>query len=100
MGARVGRRGEITLTIWRYIISGYRLEHNVLAKFIVGSSIECGLQCLNNGCCKSVNYKDTSGNEKNCELNDAIALERSEHLTKDEMYTYYEVLHPENVRTF
>ena len=79
--------------IFSYCI-GRRLENSQLKKVSTLSDIECGLQCLQETRCQSVNFgiNLNSNMEHDCELNEDKASTNFEDVSKNNSYVYYEML--------
>ena len=82
---------------------GYRLNVTVLKHHHVQSYLECILHCLNESCCRSVNYRKgclNSNWSKNCELLHNQAWESPYNLVKDPSVDNYWLLRPNRVGFF
>lgn len=61
------------------------------------------LLCLQDDCCRSVNYKKRcllSENSTNCELLHGVAAERPEQLKPDENFNHLVILQPNKVYNY
>ena len=65
--------------------------------------VDCVLRCLNDTCCRSVNYlktfdfdKDEDDNKDNCELlHDAVVSGKKDSLLRNDDYDYFIMENPE-----
>jgi hypothetical protein len=75
-------------------VAGRRLENNLLRTVSVFSIVECGLECLRERCCLSVNYGEDLNNmdEHDCELNEGKVSTNPEDFTRNSSYAYYEIM--------
>ena len=82
-----------------YCALDHRLNTEVLTKVFVNSGIECVLQCLDDGCCRSVNYRKKCLNpsDENCELLHILASEMKEEFESNKDYDHYILLEPKRV---
>ena len=82
----------------RYVIYsiGHRLTGSLLASLNAVSAVDCISHCLNNNCCRAVNYKKKGPNE-NCELLHIMASDDREFVKKDDNYDYFVLLEPNRV---
>ena len=53
------------------------LANHVIETKQAGSELECGLNCIGNGSCLSVNYKTSGVGKSRCELNNKTLQETS-----------------------
>jgi hypothetical protein len=79
-------------------VAGRRLENNLLRTVSVFSIVECGLECLRESCCLSVNYGEDLNNmdEHDCELNEGKVSTNPEDFTRNSSYAYYEIMNTGN----
>ena len=55
----------------------------------VFEKIDCVVKCVQEPCCRSINYKKTSENEANCEMLHDVVYDTSEKvLKKNSSYDY------------
>lgn len=74
---------------------GLRLNATVFTRSHAASSVKCVLQCLNEPCCRSVNYHKTPTcdySKENCELLHVISTENPQYLVEDKEFDYYILL--------
>jgi hypothetical protein len=78
---------------------GFRLNVTVLHVKNISSKIECILQCAQDRCCRSVNYKEISSNNPSriCELLHEIVLNKSSLLQKNVLYDHVHIIEPHKV---
>ena len=70
--------------------------------------VDCVLRCLNDTCCRSVNYlktldfgTDEDDNKDNCELfHDAVVSGRNDILLQNDDYDYFIMENPERVSIY
>ncbi len=89
-----------------YFISyspGLRLNVTVLKKAVVSRWIDCVMECANESCCRSINYKRTVSlqNEPNCEmLHDVLDDISEKMLENNSSYDYVYLVNPEKVTIY
>ncbi len=69
----------------------------VMTKF-VSQWMECMIECVNEPCCRSINYKKTYKNEANCEMLHDVVYDTSEKdLERNFSYDYIYLIEPQKV---
>ena len=73
-----------------------RKEQKYLANHVIetkqaDSDLECGLHCVADGSCASVNYKTSGDGKGRCELNDKTLQEIPDEETQDPEFTHLAV---------
>ena len=64
------------------------LANHVIETKQAGSELECGLHCVRDGSCASVNYKTSGDGKGRCELNDKTLQEIPDEGTRDPEFTH------------
>ena len=78
---------------------GFRLNTTVLMTKFVSQWMECVMKCVNEPCCRSINYKKTFQNEANCEmLHDVVYNTSEKDLERNFSYDYIYLNEPQKVR--
>ena len=83
----------------------HRLNATVHKKLQAWHEVDCVLRCLNDTCCRSVNYlktldfgKEEDDNKDNCELlHDAAGFGKNNSLLRNGDYDYFILKNPESV---
>ena len=83
----------------------HRLNAAVRNKLHAWDEVDCVLRCLDDTCCRSVNYlktldfgKEENDNKDNCELlHDAVVSEKNDSLLRNHDYDYFIMENPERV---
>ena len=83
----------------------HRLNATVHKKLQTWHEVDCVLRCLNDTCCRSVNYlktldfvRDEDHNKDNCELlHDAVVSGKKDSLLRNDDYDYFIMENPERV---
>ena len=79
---------------------GYRLNTTLWMMKNVSSKVECVIECVNEPCCRSINYKKNSHNEANCEMLSDVVYNTSDPekvLVKNCSYDYVYLTNPQKV---
>ena len=77
---------------------GYRLNTSVVMTKFVSQWMECMIECVNEPCCRSINYKKTYKNEANCEmLHDVVYNTSEKDLERNFSYDYIYLIEPQKV---
>ena len=81
------------------MILGFRLDTTVLMIKVVSKKLDCVMECSNEPCCRSINYKKILQNERNCEILHNVVYNTSENaLKKNSSFDYVYLVNPEKVR--
>jgi hypothetical protein len=83
------------------IILGFKLDTTVLMIKVVSDKLGCVMECHNEACCRSINYKKTSTfqNEPNCEILHHVVYNSSENaLMKSSSFDHVYLVDSEKVR--
>ena len=59
------------------MILGFRLDTTVLMIKVVSEKLDCVMECSNEPCCRSINYKKIFQNEPNCEILHNVVLNKN-----------------------
>ena len=83
----------------------YHFNGSLITRTNVSSlsgALECLLHCLNNECCRSVNFLKTEVNKEkgNCELLSVLAKDHLKLLTENRNYDYIVLTQPERVSDY
>ncbi len=75
------------------------MNTTVYGRSQASSPMECILHCLNEPCCRSVNYRKITcdNSEGNCELLHVHVTENPQYLVEDGGSDYYILLQPDRV---
>ena len=66
---------------------------------VVSEKLGCVMECSNEPCCRSINYKKIFRNEPNCEILHNVVYNTSENaLKKNSSFDYVYLTNPEKVR--
>jgi hypothetical protein len=66
---------------------------------VVSEKLGCVMECSNEPCCRSINYKKIFRNEPNCEILHNVVYNTSENaLKKTSSFDYVYLVNPEKVR--
>ena len=77
---------------------GYRLNTTVWMVISVFEKMNCVVKCVQEPCCRSINYKKTSQNETNCEMFHQMVYDTSEKvLERNCSYDYVYLTNPQKV---
>ena len=68
------------------------LSNHVIETKQADSELECGLYCVADGSCASVNYKTSGINKGRCELNSKTLQEASDEKTYNPQFTHLAVV--------
>ena len=76
-----------------------RLNVTVLGRSHASSPAECILHCVNESCCRSVNYRKRNCDDAygNCELIHSQGTETPQNLVNDQKFDHYILLQPRRV---
>ena len=83
------------------MILGFRLDTTVLMIKVVSDKLGCVMECSNEPCCRSINYKisPTLQNEPNCEILHNVVYNTSENaLERSSSYDHVHLANSEKVR--
>ena len=83
------------------LLLGYRLKSEILKTFKTIAKVLCVVSCVEDPCCRSVNFKRNSSNEGNdgdCELLHDVDGKSSSRLEKDTLYEHIHLLEPQKVK--
>jgi hypothetical protein len=83
------------------MILGFRLDTTVLMIKVVSEKLDCVMECSNEPCCRSINYKisPTLKNEPNCEILHNVVYNTSENaLERSSSYDHVYLANSEKVR--
>ena len=75
----------------------HKTEQKVLANYVIetkqaDSELECGLHCVGDGSCASVNYRTSGDGKGRCELNDKTLQEIPDEGTRDPDFTHLAIV--------
>ena len=87
---------------------GHRLNATVHKKLHAWHDVDCVVRCLDDTCCRSVNYlktldfdKEEDDNKDNCELlHDAAVSGKNSSLLRNNDYDYFILKNPERVSIY
>ena len=81
-----------------YMISGFRLNTSILMIKSLSQWMDCVVECAKQPCCRSINYKQTSQNESNCEMLHNLVHNTSEKLLeRNPFYGHVYLINPHKV---
>ena len=83
------------------MVLGFRLDTTVLMIKVVSEKLDCVMECSNEPCCRSINYKisPTLQNEPNCEILHNMVYNTSENaLERSSSYDHVYLANSEKVR--
>lgn len=81
---------------------GFRLNTTVFKTLVVSQDIDCVIECGNDPCCRSINYKKTLNlqNEPNCEMLHNVVYNLSEKvLESNTSYDHIFLVDTQKVRS-
>lgn len=81
--------------------TGSRLDSSILKMTKVSTKIECILSCVQEPCCRSLNYREKLPQEENslCEMLHDVSYNTSAELQKNSSYDYVYFTAPLKVAT-